>query len=167
MIRSAIIACGVLLATTIGFATGAPHKGVPYARATVAPHKGVPYEIVSASRAPLYGAPIEQEKSVKAGVYTAAQAGRGEAQFRTTCASCHAPNRFTDDLFYMSFAGKPLWEMFEVISETMPEDNPGSLKPQEYADVISYLMQLNKFPEGQEELPPTKEMLMTIKMEKP
>ena len=41
----------------------------------------------------------------------------------------------------MSFAGKPLWEMYDVISDTMPEDNPGSLKPQEYADVISYLLQ--------------------------
>ncbi len=164
MIRFLIVAGVVVLATTIGIATEAPHKGVPYgprkgvpnARATEAPHKGVPY-----ARA------IEQEKSVKAGVYTAAQAGRGEAQFKTSCASCHAPNRFTDDLFYMSFAGKPLWEMYDVISDTMPEDNPGSLKPQDYADVISYLLKLNKFPEGQEELPPTKEVLMTIKMEKP
>ena len=109
----------------------------------------------------------EPSKSVKAGVYTEAQAGRGEALFRTNCASCHAPNRFTDDLFYMSFAGKPLFEMYDVISDTMPEDNPGSLKPQEYADVITYLLKLNKFPEGRDELPPTKEVLMTIKMEKP
>ena len=110
---------------------------------------------------------LQPTKSVKDGVYTAAQAGRGEAQFRTTCASCHAPNRFTDDLFYMSFAGKPLWEMYDVISDTMPEDNPGSLKPQEYADVMTYFLKLNKSPEGQEELPPTKEVLSTIKMEKP
>jgi mono/diheme cytochrome c family protein len=142
MIRFLIVASGVVLATTIGLA-GAPHKGLSYANAQ------------------------EPTKSVKAGVYTAAQAARGEAQFRTTCASCHAPNRFTDDLFYMSFAGKPLWEMFDVISDTMPEDNPGSLKPQEYADVISYLLRLNKFPDGQEELPPTKEVLSTIRMEKP
>src|SRR6478672_8756644 len=62
-------------------------------------------------------------KSVKAGVYTAAQADRGVTVFRSKCASCHAPNRFTDDLFYTSFAGKPLWEMFDVISDSMPEDN--------------------------------------------
>jgi mono/diheme cytochrome c family protein len=123
--------------------------------------------IVGARRAPLYGAPIGQERSVKSGVYTATQAGRGEALFRTNCASCHAPNRFTDDLFYMSFAGKPLWEMYDVISDTMPEDNPGSLKPQEYADVMTYFLKLNKFPEGQDELPPTKEVLSTIRMEKP
>ena len=83
---------------------------------------------------------------MKAGVYTAAQADRGQALFRSKCASCHAPNRFTDDLFYTSFAGKPLWEMFDVISDSMPEDNPGSLKKEEYADVIAYLLKLNNFP---------------------
>jgi len=57
--------------------------------------------------------------------------------------------------------------MFDVISDTMPEDNPGSLKPQEYADVIAYLLKLNNFPAGQDELPPTKETLSAIRMEKP
>ena len=84
---------------------------------------------------------------MKAGVYTAAQADRGQALFRSKCASCHAPNRFTDDLFYTSFAGKPLWEMFDVISDSMPEDNPGSMKKEEYADVIAYLLKLNNFPD--------------------
>jgi mono/diheme cytochrome c family protein len=107
------------------------------------------------------------QKSVKAGVYTAAQAERGQAMFRSKCASCHAPNRFTDDLFYTSFAGKPLWEMFDVISDSMPEDNPGSLKKEEYADVIAYLLKLNNFPAGDTDLPTDKEALSLIQMEKP
>lgn len=139
MIRSVIIACGALLAVVI----------------------------VGAGRPRLYGAPGRQDKSVKAGVYTAAQADRGEKLFQSQCASCHAPNRFTDDLFYTSFAGKPLWEMYDVISDTMPEDNPGSLKPQEYADVITYLLKLNDFPAGPDELPATKLVLSAIRMEKP
>ena len=106
-------------------------------------------------------------KSVKAGVYTAAQAERGQTLFRSKCASCHAPNRFTDDLFYLSFAGKPLWEMYDVISDSMPEDDPGSMKPEEYADVIAYLLQLNKFPTGAEDLTPAKDVLIAIMMEKP
>ena len=105
--------------------------------------------------------------SVKAGVYTAAQADRGQSVFRSKCASCHAPNRFTDDLFYTSFAGKPLWEMFDVISDSMPEDNPGSLKKEEYADVIAYLLKLNNFPTGASELPIDKDALSAILMEKP
>jgi mono/diheme cytochrome c family protein len=105
--------------------------------------------------------------SVKAGVYTAAQAERGLGVYRSKCASCHAPNRFTDDFFYQSFAGKPLWEMFDVISDSMPEDNPGSLKKEEYADVIAYLLQLNKFPAGAVELPIDKDALSAILFEKP
>ena len=106
-------------------------------------------------------------KSVKAGVYSEAQADRGQALYRSKCASCHAPNRFTDDLFYTSFAGKPLWEMFYVISDTMPEDNPGSMKKEEYAYVIAYLLKLNHFPAGAGDLPIDKEALSAIMMEKP
>ena len=112
-------------------------------------------------------AAAQEKKSVKAGVYTPAQAERGQSLFRSKCASCHAPNRFTDDLFYMSFAGKPLWEMFDVISDSMPEDNPGSMKKEEYADVIAYLLKLNNFPAGEAELPTDKEALSLIQMEKP
>ena len=112
-------------------------------------------------------AAAQQKKSVKDGVYTAAQAERGVAVYRSKCASCHAPNRFTDDFFYQSFAGKPLWEMFDVISDSMPEDAPGSLKQEEYADVIAYLLQLNKFPTGDAELPTDKDALSVIVMEKP
>lgn len=106
-------------------------------------------------------------KSVTAGVYTAAQADRGQALFRGKCASCHAPNRFTDDLFYASFAGKPLWEMFDVISDTMPEEDPGSMKPEEYVDVMAYLLKLNNFTPGETELPTGKDALSAILMEKP
>jgi mono/diheme cytochrome c family protein len=109
----------------------------------------------------------QEKTSVKAGVYTAAQADRGQALFRSKCASCHAPNRFTDDFFYTSFAGKPLWEMFDVISDSMPEDNPGSMKKEEYADVIAYLLKLNNFPAGATELPIDKDALSAILMEKP
>lgn len=109
----------------------------------------------------------QEKTSVKAGVYTAAQAERGQALYRSKCASCHAPNRFTDDLFYTSFAGKPLWEMFDVISDSMPEDNPGSLKKEEYADVIAYLLKLNNFPAGQSDLPTDRDALSAIMMEKP
>ncbi len=112
-------------------------------------------------------AAAQEKKSVKAGVYTAAQADRGQNVYRSKCASCHAPNRFTDDLFYTSFAGKPLWEMFDVISDSMPEDNPGSLKKEEYADVIAYLLELNNFPVGATELPSDKDALSAILMEKP
>ena len=110
----------------------------------------------------------QDTKSVKAGVYTFEQAERGVALYKSKCASCHAPNRFTDDqLFLTPYAGKPMWEMFEVISDSMPEDDPGGMKPEEYAAVISYLLRLNGFPTGQAELPTSKEALSVILFEKP
>ena len=110
----------------------------------------------------------QEMKSVKSGVYSASQAERGETLYKKHCASCHAPSRFTDDqLFLTPYAGKPLWEMFEVISDSMPEDNPGGLKPEEYADVIAVLLKMNGFPTGQEDLPPSKNVLGTIRFENP
>lgn len=110
----------------------------------------------------------QEMKSVKAGVYSAAQADRGQVLFRAKCASCHAPNRFTDaDLFHKVYAGKPLWELFDVISDSMPEDDPGGMKPEEYADVIAYLLKLNGFPAGQDDLPTSKDALGAILMEQP
>ena len=60
-----------------------------------------------------------------------------------------------------------MWEMFDVISDTMPEDKPASLTPEEYVDVMAYLLMLNNFPTGNTELPVGKEALSAIVMEKP
>ncbi len=105
--------------------------------------------------------------SVKAGVYTEAQAVSGEAIYKGKCASCHTPGYFTDRDFYTNFASKPLWELFDAISDSMPEDNPGSLKKEEYAQVIAFVLKLNKFPAGTTELPTDKDALTAILMQKP
>jgi len=107
------------------------------------------------------------QKSVKDGVYTAAQAERGEVVFKSRCASCHTPGYFTDENFYTNYADKPLWQLFDVVSDSMPEDDPGSLKIEQYADVIAFLLKLNKFPAGQADLPIDKDALSEILMEKP
>jgi mono/diheme cytochrome c family protein len=104
-------------------------------------------------------------RSVKSGVYTEAQATRGAAVFEKNCAMCHDTARFTGDAFLSAWVGKPLHGLFEVVSTTMPEDNPGSLKPQEYGDVIAYFLQLNKYPTGAEELKGTPEAMRAIAME--
>lgn len=111
---------------------------------------------------------MQDTRSVKTGVYTFEQAERGVALYKQKCASCHAPSRFTDDqLFLTPYAGKPMWEMFEVISDSMPEDDPGGMKAEEYAAVIAHLLRLNGFPTGQTELPTSKDALSLIVFEKP
>jgi mono/diheme cytochrome c family protein len=103
-----------------------------------------------------------EQKTSSDGVYTAAQADRGEGVFKDQCASCHAPGDFTADDFLKKWAGKPLHALFDTVSSTMPMDNPGTLKPQQYADVISYFLKLNKFPSGSEELKGTADAMKAI-----
>jgi hypothetical protein len=47
------------------------------------------------------------------------------------------------------------------------EDDPGGMKPEEYAAVIAYLLRLNGFPTGQADLPTSKEALSLILFEEP
>ncbi len=44
----------------------------------------------------------------------------------------------------------------------MPEGDPGSLQPEEYADVLAYLLSLNDYPAGDQPLPPDVAVLSTI-----
>lgn len=105
-------------------------------------------------------------KSTNDGVYTAAQADRGDKIFNATCTTCHDTARFTGKEFLSVWAGgKSLHVLFDHVHTTMPEDNPGSLKPQQYADIIAFFLKLNEYPEGKEELPATAEALKAIRFD--
>jgi S-disulfanyl-L-cysteine oxidoreductase SoxD len=91
-------------------------------------------------------------KTVNDSVYSAAQATRGQALFEGSCTACHDAARFTGGDFMKNWSGKSMGELFKLVSTTMPEDNPGGLKPQQYADVLAYFLKLNEFPAGADEL---------------
>ena len=105
-------------------------------------------------------------RSVNEGVYTADQATRGESIYKNNCSSCHYQTEFTGDEFVKRWADKPLFELFELISDSMPEDRPGSLPIQQYADAIAYFLNLNKFPTGATELEGSPDAMRDILMEK-
>ena len=113
------------------------------------------------------GARQTPSKSVNDGVYTGDQAARGERVFNAKCGSCHAPGRFIGDDLFKPWADKPLFELFEIARSSMPEDNPGTLPVQEYADVIAFFLQLNKYPTGSDELIASEEALRAILFERP
>ena len=100
------------------------------------------------------------QTSVSDGVYTAAQADRGETLFTSTCVSCHNPKDFVGGDFLAKWEGKSLFDLFDTVKATMPMDSPGTLKPQEYADAVAYLLELNKFPAGSTELKGEEEAAM-------
>jgi mono/diheme cytochrome c family protein len=100
----------------------------------------------------------QQPRTVNDRVYTEAQANRGQAIYKDRCSSCHgaalegsqAPP-LTGDAFIAVWGG-PLSELVRKITKTMPADNPGKLTPRQAADLVSYVLQVGKFPAGQAEL---------------
>jgi S-disulfanyl-L-cysteine oxidoreductase SoxD len=87
-------------------------------------------------------------KSVQSGAYTAAQARSGEAVFSRVCAQCHAVAQFKDVAFQHSWAGRTARDLFELIRTQMPQDNPGTLRRDEYVAVLAYLFELSGYPPG-------------------
>ena len=48
---------------------------------------------------------------------------------------------------------EPVGNLFQHISTAMPQDDPGSLAPEEYVAVVAYMLQLNGRPAGDRPLP--------------
>jgi mono/diheme cytochrome c family protein len=105
-------------------------------------------------------------RTTNSGVYTAAQAERGKEVFEAKCTACHDTARFTGDVFLDVWDGKPLKDVWDIASGTMPEDNPGSLPQQDYADVLAYFLHLNAFPTGDTELKGEAAAMAAIMIEK-
>ena len=112
-----------------------------------------------------------QGKTTLDGIYTAEQAARGQKIYTDSCASCHG-----DDLsgggqtpplagkeFNMDWIDLAMSDLFDRTRGTMPADKPGTLKPEQAADVIAYLLQKATFPAGQTELPADTAALKEIK----
>jgi S-disulfanyl-L-cysteine oxidoreductase SoxD len=105
-----------------------------------------------------------QEKLASSGVYTAAQADRGMSIYDSQCASCHELSRFKAKDFESAWADKSLADLHTAV-KSMPMDNPGSLKPEEYAEVLSYFLSINGYPAGETELPATDDGIKAIKVD--
>jgi mono/diheme cytochrome c family protein len=83
------------------------------------------------------------------GVYSQAQADRGQAVFVNVCASCHTRSQFTDGTWHRKWEGQTVFDVLESIRTTMPNDNPSGLSDREYVDVIAYLLKQNGYPAGE------------------
>ena len=99
------------------------------------------------------------------GVYTAQQAMRGEQTYSSTCISCHPPGWYSLPAFKDKWNGLPLSKLFDVVTETMPKNEPGSLTDKEYVDAIAFILRANKMPAGKTELPADPAALRRIKIE--
>jgi mono/diheme cytochrome c family protein len=107
-------------------------------------------------------------RTVRDGVYSAAQAAEGEKLFESICMGCHEIAEFAAAGAYLDDVdGRPLWETFEYISAEMPEDDPGSLNPEDYAAVLAYVFSIYGLPSGETALPVDEESLEAITITRP
>ena len=116
------------------------------------------------------------KRSIKDGVYTEAQANRGEREYGRTCEHCHGAGLEGDaakeipplvsDPFMRNWYGKSLKELFDLLSRSMPADNRGSLSARTYTDLIAYLLRANEAPAGSSALPDSPAGLEAISIEK-
>ena len=122
------------------------------------------------------GATVTQEnimRSVWDGVYTEEQARRGERTYARECALCHLDDLLGDGIapplvgaaFSFRWADLSVGDIFATIRNTMPQGAPASLSARAYADIAAFLLSVNDYPAGDEELEPDVPRLEQIRIE--
>jgi mono/diheme cytochrome c family protein len=105
-----------------------------------------------------------QGKAASDGIYTKAQAERGLTVYDGSCASCHELGKFKGAEFSKAWTDKPLADLHVALT-SMPMDAPGSLRPQEYADIIAYFLSINGYPAGATELAGDEATIKSVKLD--
>jgi mono/diheme cytochrome c family protein len=99
------------------------------------------------------GPPRGSSRSAMEGVFTIAQASRGEQHFKQACESCHQVAEQTGTTFNAKWGGGTLADVFTTISKTMPQGQPGSLTADAYSSIVAFYLRESGFPAGAAELP--------------
>ncbi|MFL6212393.1 MAG: PQQ-binding-like beta-propeller repeat protein [Blastocatellia bacterium] len=105
------------------------------------------------------------------GVYTTAQAQRGQALYDKKCASCHGPQLEGGSAAALAgsrFMGK--WsrsnhnvdELYFITRTQMPYGAGNTLTPQQYIDIIAYVLKANGYAAGSNDLMANSETLKRI-----
>jgi mono/diheme cytochrome c family protein len=106
--------------------------------------------------------PGPSQSSAGAALYTEQQAQDGKQVFDTSCASCHGTNlqggsapAVSGSVFLKKakILGWSVADMRNLVVSAMPASNPGSLSPEQYADVLAYLLAVDCYPPGDKAFP--------------
>jgi len=100
-----------------------------------------------------------QSRSIADGVYSSAQAARGQQIYQAQCASCHGNALegtigppLAGDSFLSNWSTRPVAELVDKIQKTMPFNQPAVLSRPQSTDLVAYMLQAGKFRAGQTEL---------------
>ena len=111
------------------------------------------------------------EAAQDAALYTGAQAQQGAALYAGQCAICHgaqleggAGPALTGAAFHQMAAVQQLTakSLLDVVSTTMPMTAPGTLKPEQYAFVVAFILQRSGYPAGDKPLAKDNEGLVGL-----
>jgi mono/diheme cytochrome c family protein len=103
------------------------------------------------------------DAKIWSGVFTTAQATRGKTVYENNCSRCHAvaltggtrgnaAPPLKGDRFWTDFERSTVGNLLSLMQRTMPQDAPASLRPEDYADILAYVLDQNGFPAGVAEL---------------
>ena len=113
------------------------------------------------------------ENSVRDGVFTLAQAAAGQELYPSACPRCHGRDLYGDGFetpalvgsdFKRHWADNTLADLFEFVSTNMPKNSPGMFDDQTYLNLIAYILSMNGYKVGKDELVPDMEALAKIRM---
>ena len=68
-------------------------------------------------------------------------------------------------VFLRGWKGQTVGNLYQYARTAMPQETPGSLTDQQYADIIAYMFNLSSLPAGENELPPDAQQLNMIVIE--
>jgi cytochrome c len=116
--------------------------------------------------------------TVWSGVYAKEQAARGKDLYANSCAACHgdalqgrlisdssSPPPLKGERFLTNWTDLSLADLQTRVQTSMPPDTPGSLKAEEYIDILAFVLEQNAFPAG-EPLPSDANRLKAILIKK-
>jgi len=109
------------------------------------------------------------------GVYSKAQAERGEALYATHCARCHGEALEGLDVapplrgptFLTNWIGQPVGALAERTRLSMPLDDPGILGVTDSAEITAYMLQVNGYPQGPIDMPTTTAGMQALNLDAP
>jgi mono/diheme cytochrome c family protein len=112
-------------------------------------------------------------QSTKPALYTQEQATAGAGIYAASCGTCHgnqlegvAAPALKGDIFGQMATAQNLTvsTLMDVVFSTMPQSDPGSLKPDEYDAVVAYILQQNGYPAGSTPLAKDQPQLKDVKI---
>jgi mono/diheme cytochrome c family protein len=117
---------------------------------------------------PVYG----EGRTVWDGLFSEAQAARGGVIHDDKCSGCHAKDlsgtgmagELAGPTFRRNYGGTTIDDLYSRVRETMPADGPNTLGPQQYIDIVSYMLAKNDYPPGAADLAADPDVLKNIRL---